>query len=118
MTARLERDFPRVEELFRMIDDEGQVPLVVPHGDAADRIGDYRADPGRRTLRALQPYLINLPQLDAARLEAAGRIETIHDQVRWLPPGGGRQYDPRFGLRVDEIVPRDPNALIVDDLMG
>jgi CRISPR-associated endonuclease/helicase Cas3 len=114
MTAREARDFPEVERKFRMIDDEGQAPVVVPYGEAADRVERYRADPGRRTLRALQPYLVNAPQHAVDRLEAAGRIETIHDQVRWLPPDGGRQYDPRFGLQIDEAAPQDPNALIVD----
>jgi hypothetical protein len=41
----------------------------------------------------------------------ATRLESIHDQVRWVGPGP--QYDPRFGLIVDEIVPLDPRGLIV-----
>jgi CRISPR-associated endonuclease/helicase Cas3 len=117
MGARADRDFPETEQRFRMIDDGGQVSVVVPYGDASQRIDAYRADPSRRTLRALQPYIVNIPQERSSQLEKANLIETIHDQVRWLRMGDGPQYDPRFGLIVDQIVPLPPGGLIVDDSM-
>jgi CRISPR-associated endonuclease/helicase Cas3 len=106
--SRLARDFPEVDKRFRMIDDQGQVSVVVPFGDAAERIKAYRAVPDRRTLRALQPFIVNVPTREADFL--ASRLEVIHDQVLWLKPGP--QYNPRFGLIVDEIVPLPPGKLV------
>jgi CRISPR-associated endonuclease/helicase Cas3 len=42
--AREARDFPEVEARFRMIDDEGMVPVVVPYGDSARRVEAFRAE--------------------------------------------------------------------------
>ena len=110
MPARQARDFPKVEEQFGMIDEDGQVSVVVPFGDAAERIESYRAAPGRQTLRALQPFLVGIPARDAGFLNPL--LEEIHDHVRWLKPGP--QYDPRFGLVVDQVVPLDPRNLVSD----
>jgi CRISPR-associated endonuclease/helicase Cas3 len=116
MRAREQRDFPEVERLFQMIPGEGQVPIAVPYrDDAIKRVEDFRKEPGFRTLRALQPYLVNASQATEVMLTEAGLIETIHEQVRWLKPDGGRQYDPRFGLFDDRVVPLDPSGLITDD---
>jgi hypothetical protein len=105
---RAARDFREVETRFRMIDDQGREAVVVPFGDAASRIDAYRAAPGPRTLRALQPFVVDVPTREVQFLDSL--IETIHDQVRRLRPGP--QYDRRFGLIVDEIVPFLPSDLI------
>ncbi len=108
MGPRTGRDFPEVEARFRMIDDQGREAVVVPFGDAANRIEAYRAAPGLRTLRALQPFVVDVPTREAQFLDAL--LVTIHDQVRWLAPGP--QYHLRFGLIVDGIVPHPPGDLI------
>ena len=105
---RVARNFPEVEARFRMIDDQGREAVVVPFGDAANRIEAYRAAPGVRTLRALQPFVVNIPTREVQFLDSL--LGTIHDQVRWLMPGP--QYHRRFGLIVDEIVPLEPTSLI------
>ena len=109
-TAREARNFPEVARLFRMIDDNGQATLVVPYGDAAKRIESYRYAKGRETLRALQPFTVNVPLETLQMLEAAGHIETIHEQVKWL--SHPERYDSRFGLKVDDSAPRNPADLI------
>ncbi|HEV3167989.1 MAG TPA: CRISPR-associated endonuclease Cas3'' [Isosphaeraceae bacterium] len=110
MRARIELDFPEVAQKFHMIEEEGQVAVVVQFGDAADRVQRFRTYPSRRTLRALQPFVVNAPQRSYEMFVAAGRIEPIHDQIQWL--AYGEQYDARFGLKIDEIAPRNPAGLI------
>ena len=113
--ARAARNFPLVEEKFRMIDDDGRRPVVVPYGDAPDRIRIYEAAPGRGTLRALQPYIVTVPRDAFAVLSGSGQIETINEHVNVLRPNDPGQYDERFGLAVDRIIPRKPGDLITGD---
>jgi len=113
--ARSNRDFPEVASLFRMIDDGGQVPVVVPYGDAPARIRGYKAAPGRQTLRALQPFVVNLRKDDFAALAKANQIKPVNEHVNVLEPDAPEQYDPRYGLIVDRIVPRNPLDLYSGD---
>jgi len=108
MKHRKARDFPAVEKAFRMIDDQGQESIVVPFDAAPGLVASYRHAPSRGTLRALQPFIVGVLTREAESLGLL--LEPIHDQVRWLAPGP--QYDPRFGLIVDAIVPRPPGELI------
>ena len=111
ITAEREaRNFPEVARLFRMIDDDGQATLVVPYGDAAKRVQSYRHAKSRETLRALQPFTVNVRHETVQMLAAAGYIETIHEQVKWL--SRGEQYDSRFGLKVDGIALINPSDFI------
>ena len=93
-----------------MIDDEGQDTLVVPYGDAAKRIESYRHAKGRETLRGLQPFTVNVSLKTLSTLEAAGYVELLHEQVKWI--SHAEQYDSRYGLRVDGIAPENPANLI------
>ncbi len=47
MTSRVARDFPKVEARVRMIDDQGQVSVIVPFVASVKRIKVYRAKNGR-----------------------------------------------------------------------
>ena len=109
-TAREARNFPEVARLFQMIDEEGQTALVVAYGDAKKRIESYRYAKGREPLRALQPFTVNVGVETLRMLEAAGCVETVHEQVRWL--SHAQQYDQRYGLKIDDIAPENPADLI------
>ena len=111
MRARANRDFPEVAKLFRMIDEDGQETIVVPHGDAVKRLEAYKFHANRDTLRALQPYLVKVSWTQFAFLSKERMIEPIHEQVNRLIPQSPEQYDSRFGLIVDQVVPRDPKSL-------
>lgn len=113
--ARTNRDFPEVADLFRMIDDGGQVPVVVPHGDALARVRSYKAAPGRQTSRALQPFVVSVRRDDFDALTKANQIKPVNEHVNVLEPDAPGQYDSRYGLIVDRIVPRSPAGLIVDE---
>ncbi|MDG3002826.1 CRISPR-associated endonuclease Cas3'' [Paludisphaera mucosa] len=112
MPTRIERDFPEIEARFRMIDDQDQASVVVPYGEAIDRIEAYRADPSRWTLRALQPFIVNIPRRRLDSLAGQGVIETIHGQVKWISPAGPKQYHESLGLLDDEIAAIEPGHLI------
>jgi len=106
--ARIERNYPEVASRFRMIDDHEQLAVVVPYGDAADRIESYRRRPRRRTLRALQPFLVNVPIWEFRRIQNV--VELIYEQVRWV--GEPEQYHSRFGLFTEQVS-LDPSRFVV-----
>lgn len=112
MGARASRDYPKVAELFRMIDEDGMETIVVPYGDAEKRIASYEFHPGRETLRALQPYLVKVSTTQFNFLNQARMIAPINEQMNRLIPQSPDQYDSRFGLVTDRIVPRDPKSLV------
>ncbi len=120
MKCRAARDFPEVEARFRMIEDEGQVSIVVPYqtgGDQASevekRLDRYRDRPNRETLRALQPYIVNVSRDSKTWFDRNHLIEVIHDQVLWLNSTGSNQYDPIYGLDIIRVAPSDPASLMV-----
>ncbi len=111
--SRTERDFPEVDARFRIIEEDGKAGVVVPYGGFEAGVRDYERDPCRRTLRGLQPFLVNAHEHDLAFFRKEGLIQTIHEQVHVLR-APGPQYDPTYGLIVDRVVPADPGALITD----
>jgi CRISPR-associated endonuclease/helicase Cas3 len=97
--ARAILDYPEVARRFQMIEPSASVVVAYP-GDTtgtADRLASRLKDPrsnARRTLRALQPYLVSMPYHAFDRYSSDGLIEQLMPGVgRWL----GR-YDPVRGL--------------------
>ena len=70
-------DFPKVNELFKMIEDEG-TPLIAPYGsDWSSRITACRANPCIRTFRGLQPYTVSVRKSFLATLQATGCLAPL-----------------------------------------
>lgn len=105
--------FRSVAEAFHLIDDGGE-PVVVPFGDAGNRLTALRDHgPSRDRLRALQPFVVNLyrPQLKA--LEDNGALETVADTVRAVrSPAFRHLYHDRFGLTFTGLIVADPSTLV------
>ena len=106
-------NFATVAEKFRLIDDTYTRPLVVPYGAATERLEAFRQQPGRERLRALQPYLVNVPRRQLETFQAAGAVELVEDLVHALHSTFANLYDDEFGLRIEDSPSADPERLIV-----
>lgn len=110
---RRQLNFATVARRFQLIEDDYQRPVVVPWGEAEERLERFRREPGRDTLRALQPYVVNVPQWQLERLREAAAVEEIHGTVIALAAGYHNLYKDRFGLVIGEDILGDPSALVV-----
>ncbi len=112
--SRANLDFATVERKVRLIDDKGQQPVVVPWGEEARRrIAAFQSDPGRETLRALQPYMVQVYADQFAPLVSEPAVEYLHEQVYVLTELYAELYDERFGLLVGDDPQADPEVLHV-----
>jgi CRISPR-associated endonuclease/helicase Cas3 len=113
-TARRGLDFPEVDHLFRMIDNQHARPVLVIREDAATEQveADLAAlrDPYRRlsdlsgVFRRLQPHIASLPRNEVDAALKSGLAEmVVGDLVLWLGA-----YDPERGL--DSSEPEDRSA--------
>ena len=90
---RRDLNYPAVAERYWLIPGN-TVCVVVPYGDAFTLLERWLAYPSRESWRTLQPYLINLFDHEALRLERDGWLVRIADGLyRW--EGG---YDNRRGI--------------------
>ncbi|MCI0364739.1 MAG: CRISPR-associated endonuclease Cas3'' [Phycisphaerales bacterium] len=90
-------DFATVAAKFRMID-SAMRPIVVPYGDAVERVEAFRRAPSRRTQRALQPFIVQVSPSHHEALRAAGAIEAVDERVEVLAQPFWSRYSDRFGL--------------------
>lgn len=98
-TEQQEFNFRTVARRFRLIQDDYAQPLVVPWGEGPARLERFRrTDPRRDTLRALQPFVVNVATRDLERLQEHRAVELVHDTVWSLSPDFSRLYDERYGF--------------------
>ncbi|MFI7694246.1 CRISPR-associated helicase Cas3' [Nonomuraea sp. NPDC049655] len=114
---RRANDFPRVAELFRMID-EWTVPVVTHYGEDEQDVEEGRGKvdgilahlragfPGAGAqLRSLRPYLATLPRGAARRAVEEGLAEpVVGDLIEWRG-----DYHPQRGI---ELTSPDPKELV------
>jgi CRISPR-associated endonuclease/helicase Cas3 len=106
--------FKTVAEKFRMIEDDGSEPVLVPFGDSSQQLDALRRfGPSRDRLRAIQPFLVALYPQQIQALERVGALETIGDIVRTLLPTHAYLYDATFGLVLEGPLAANPSSLIV-----
>ncbi|HSL82950.1 MAG TPA: CRISPR-associated helicase Cas3', partial [Thermoanaerobaculia bacterium] len=110
-------EFASVARKVRLIEDGYTQPMVVPYGQGPERfIMVLRHGPSRDLLRALQPFLVNIPELDFQRLRAAGALHGTPEEapvLYALTAPYARLYDDRFGMLVPEILHPEPESLVV-----
>jgi CRISPR-associated endonuclease/helicase Cas3 len=111
MAFELNSDFPAVSERFKMIDDEFSIPVIAPYSDSRDRVERLRShEPNRESLRALQPYIVNLRPPDIHKLRSSGALEPLFpfqaDETRiWsVLPAQKSCYDAQFGFVISSSV--------------
>jgi CRISPR-associated endonuclease/helicase Cas3 len=109
---RAQLNFATVAQKVRLIEDDYSHPVVVPWADSERRVEAFRAHAERATQRALQPYLVQIPERELKKLHGMGAVERIHDRVDVLLQQYKHLYDPVFGLVIDTGSHADPDALI------
>jgi CRISPR-associated endonuclease/helicase Cas3 len=103
---RVEWKFRSVAEAFSMIEDDGSEPIVVPYGDASNRLAALEAaGPGtarRRALRAVQPFVVTVYPYQFRVLERMGVLRQVAGLV-WAVDDA-RLYSDRLGLLLDNLL--------------
>ncbi|GAB3130265.1 CRISPR-associated helicase Cas3' [Novispirillum itersonii] len=92
--------FETMAERFRMIEDGGALPVLVPFDPAGVALLDtlrQTETPPKRLLRQAQAYTVTLYASEIAALARAGRLETLHGRFRVLDAAA---YDPGLGVVV------------------
>jgi CRISPR-associated endonuclease/helicase Cas3 len=108
--------FKTVAERFAIIEDDGSEPVVVPYGEAMQRLDELRRlGPSRERLRALQPYVVTLYPRQVQALEQAGALELVAETVKAISPFHQRLYHEMFGLVLEGPLAADPGAYVVSD---
>ena len=99
---RVTLDYPKVADKYRLIDGD-TVAVVVRYGDSTARLAEWERWPSREAWRALQPFIVNLYQFEAARFESEGWLQQLADGLYvWL----GR-YDEVRGIEAASLDPAD-----------
>lgn len=109
---RAQFNFANVARKVRLIEDGYSHPVVVPWRGAHERIRAFDLEPSRETQRALQPFLVQIPEFELRRLQGMGAVESLHDSVHALTPSFEHLYHETWGLVIDEEALPDPGALI------
>ncbi len=103
-------DFPEVATRFRLIEDGWSAPVVVPWGDAAERLAALDRQSDRGHLRALQRLTVNVAARDRAHWVEDGAAREVAGLV--VAVGNSEAYDTRFGLLLDRAGTVDPESLV------
>lgn len=110
---RLNLAFETVAQDFRMIDDAWQVAVLVPWGDAEERLEALRRKgPSRAAFRRLQPFFVNVNKKKAIAAQQAGLLEEVHGVLALLSLAKDL-YHPRFGLDFEGRPGLDPGNLMI-----
>ena len=116
---RREFRFAEVGRDFRMIEDGFSHTVIVPWGDAEERLARLRQAvalklPTIDHLRALQPYTISIYDRSFAVLEKAGAIEEVMEGLHAIHVIYRHLYTEDYGLVVgDEAPPANPEVLVI-----
>jgi CRISPR-associated endonuclease/helicase Cas3 len=113
MRERTSLNFATVGEQFRLIDDGFSEAVVVPWGDAGQRVARFVRNPNREAMRALQPYIVQVRDRDIATMRHMGALSPLGEFAFTLAAPFRRLYDETFGLIVNENSLPDPSALQV-----
>jgi CRISPR-associated endonuclease/helicase Cas3 len=106
-------NFASVGRDFKLIEDGYSVPIVVPYGESLDRLVSIRRNgPTREALRGIQRFIVNIYRDAFSSLREAGAVDEVSENLFTLSGPFHRQYDPVYGMLIDEKLTADPEALI------
>ena len=111
---RQQFNFATVGQQFRLIEDGFTHAVVMPYGEAGNRLDALRwQGPNRDTLRGLQSFLVSIYPDAFTRLFQAGALDEVAEGVYALTRVFENLYDPLFGLMAGDDPKADPSALMV-----
>ena len=106
-------NYPEVAQTFRMIDDTN-TPVIVNYKPATDKIEQLcerlrkKRSPHRDDLRALQPYVVNVPKHEFEKAEKQGLVsEIIPGVYKWSDAhydSGGEEGKNGMGIILNGVV--------------
>jgi len=98
-THQSQLNFATVGECFQLIQDGYTRPVVVPWGEGPERVRRLRQlGPTRDTLRALQPFIVNVPERELRELVELRAVELVEESVHCISPDFSGLYKERYGL--------------------
>ncbi len=107
-------NFHTVARRFRLIEDGYSEPVAVPWGEGPARLERLRREgPTTDNLRALQPFLVQVPRYRLAALADLGSLDHVADTVYALSLPFHHLYKETYGLLLDDSAAPDPKAWIV-----
>lgn len=108
-------NFATVSQKFRLIEDAFQHAVVVPYGDAADRLRQLEDRFGsmRDKYRALQPYTVQIHEYRFEPLLRDGVLTEVVEGVFTLTQPHQAFYDAMYGLRIGDEPQANPQSLVV-----
>lgn len=113
-TERAGFNFATVGKAFQLIEDGFTQPLVVPYGDAENRISMLESlGPSAERLRALQPYTVQVYEQIFRRWEKDEIVREVVPGVFILTAPYLHLYDDTFGLMDGDEPVANPEALII-----
>jgi len=103
-TGKPDFDFQKASENFKFIEDIS-VSVIIPFNDEAKMLIEklkYVEFPAK-TVRALQPYTVNIYEGEFMNIQGKGVIHTIGERYHVLDAGRMAEfYDPKTGLTLPE----------------
>jgi hypothetical protein len=116
---RARMNFANVADRVRLIENDWSTPLVVPWGDAMERVRRHEADPTRETARALQRYIVQVPTKDLEKGILSGRaVYKLGESLHVLSPSHAHLYDSAFGLLIGEEAQREGVRTRIAEIQG
>lgn len=102
-SERARLNFASVAARVRLIEDDWSAPLVVPWGDAMDRVRKHEKEPTRETARALQRYIVQVPKTAFEKGILSGAANyMLGESLHVLSPTHAHLYDSQFGLLIGD----------------
>jgi CRISPR-associated endonuclease/helicase Cas3 len=113
-TLREGFNFATVGREFKLIEDGFTHTIIVPYGDANERLDTLRnLGPNRATLRGLQAFTVSIYSDAFARLSKAGALDEVSEGIFTLTAFFQQLYSQEYGLVVGDEPSPDVQAMIV-----
>lgn len=113
LDGNLDFSFRTAAQRFRLIDDEWQLPLIIPEGEAAKLVESLKYTQSRKTLRKLQRFTISIPRQVMWQLVDGHHAREIAELPGTYFLDDLGLYDKRLGfIPPDKIDAYDPTITI------